>query len=73
MQRLLRWLTSLTFAFAVAACGGGSSSSGSGGNPPSGGGPLAGDAASRAVAAMVNVAAQPAAEADIDNGLILIR
>lgn len=69
MQRLTRWLTTLTFAFAMAGCGGG----GGGNNPPLASGPLAGDGASRAGAAMVNVAAQPAADADIDNGLILTR
>jgi hypothetical protein len=67
-MRLRPRLTSLTFAFAMVACGGGG-----GGNNPLGNGPLAGDGASRASAAMVNVAAQPAADADIDNGLILTR
>jgi hypothetical protein len=69
-MRLTPWLTSLTFVFAMVACGGGG---GGGGNSPLANGPLVGGGASRASAAMVNVAAQPAAEADIDNGLILTR
>jgi hypothetical protein len=67
-MRFTPWLTSLTFVLAMVACGGGG-----GGNNPLANGLLAGDGASRAAAAMINVAAQPAADAEIDNGLILTR
>jgi hypothetical protein len=67
MKRLSHWFATLTFALAMTACGGG----GGGTNQPAG--LLAGDTASPALAAVVNVAAQPAADADIVNGAILTR
>jgi hypothetical protein len=70
MQRLTRWLTTLTFAFAMVACGGGSDGGG-GANQPAG--LLAGEAGAPALAAVVNQPAQPAADADIVNGSILTR
>lgn len=69
MQRLTRRLTTLAFAFAIAGCGGGGGSGGV--NQPAG--LLAGDAASLALPAVVNLPAQPAADADISNGVILTR
>jgi hypothetical protein len=66
MQRLIRCLTSLTIVLS-AGCGGG------GGGVPQNPGLLAGSTGSPASAAIVNVGAQPAADADIDKGMILSR
>ena len=69
MQCFIRLFTSLTITLVLVACGGG----GGGSSQPAGNGALAGDPASLALAATVNVAAQPAAAADIVNGAILTR
>lgn len=67
MQRLLRWLTTLTFMFAIAACGGGGAG---GGNPPAG--VLAGDPAVAALPALARMGPLAAAPEDIAAGGVLL-
>ena len=68
MQQQLRvWIAAIALAFGVVACGGGD------GGAPQPTGLLAGNPASLAAAAMVNMAPEPADDADIVDGLMLTR
>jgi hypothetical protein len=69
MRELVRLVAAWVLVWAMVGCGGG----GGGNSPPGVTGPLAGDAASPAAAAIVDVAPQPAAEADVVMGVILTR